>query len=216
MGQYKGIIFDLDGTLLDTIDDLGNSMNEVLKILKYPTYTRDEYKTKVGGGFKGLALNCLPSDIDEQTILETTKLFDEIYEKNYISKTKPYDGIMELLNELVSRGVVLAVNSNKRNYYTNILTDKFFSDISFVKAYGEREGIPRKPDPFTALEIIAEMGLNKDEVLYIGDTKTDMLTAKNAGIDSVGVLWGFRDHKELSKYGATYIVEKPEEILEML
>lgn len=213
MKKYKGIIFDLDGTLLDTIDDLGDSMNEVLNLLAYPTFSMDEYKIKVGGGFRGLAINCLPHDIDEATIAKTVELFAEVYDKKYLDKSKAYDGIQDLLDELVSRDILLAVNSNKRNDYTNILTKKFFERIPFVKVYGEREGLPKKPGPYTALEIVDEMGLKLDEVIYVGDTKTDIETANNAGMDSIGVLWGFRDSEELSSYGATYIVERPEEIL---
>lgn len=216
MKKYKGIIFDLDGTLLDTIDDLGDSMNEVLEILGYPTFSMDQYKIKVGGGFRGLAINSLPEGIDEETISETIRLFTKIYDGKYTGKTKAYEGINALLDELVDRGIVLSINSNKRNEYTNILTDKFFGNIPFIKVYGEREGLPKKPDPFTALEIIAEMGLNKEEVLFIGDTKTDIQTANNAGMDSVGVLWGFRDYEELSSYGATYIVKNPEEIQNLI
>ncbi len=216
MRKYKGIIFDLDGTLLDTIEDLGDSMNEVLEILGYPTYNMDQYKIMVGGGFRGLSINCLPDGIDEGTISKTIELFAESYDKKYLNKTKPYDGIDYLLDELVAKGIVLAVNSNKRNDYTNILTDKFFSRIPFVRVYGEREGLPKKPNAYTALEIWRDMGLRLDEILYIGDTKTDIETANNAGMDSVGVLWGFRDYEELSKYGASYIVSKPEEILELV
>ena len=216
MKKYKGIIFDLDGTLLDTIEDLGDSMNEVLEILGYPTYNMDQYKIMVGGGFRGLAINCLPDDVDEDTISKTIGLFAETYDKKYLNKTKPYDGIDYLLDKLVAKGIVLAVNSNKRNDYTNILTDKFFSRIPFVRVYGEREGLPKKPNAYTALEIWRAMGLDIDELLYIGDTKTDIETANNAGMDSVGVLWGFRDYEELIKYGASYIVSKPEEILELV
>lgn len=216
MKKYRGIIFDLDGTLLDTVDDLGDCMNEVLKNLGYPTFEIEEYKLKIGGGFRGLAINCLPDDVDEDTINKTIELFSKNYDKNFINKTKPYDGIDELLDELSSKGIILAVNSNKRNDYTNILVDKFFSRIPFHKVYGERKGLPKKPDPYTALEIVSEIGINKDQVLFIGDSKTDILTAKNANMDSVGVLWGFRGREELIKYGATYIVEKPEEILKFV
>ncbi|NLN14090.1 MAG: HAD family hydrolase [Tissierellia bacterium] len=213
MKKYKGIIFDLDGTLLDTIEDLGDSMNEALRILGYPTFEIEEYKLKVGGGFRGLALNCLPDNVEEDLISKTIDLFAEIYDKNFLNKTRPYEAIDELLDKLNSKGILLAVNSNKKDEYTRILVDKFFKRIPFVKVYGEREGLPKKPDPYSALEIMAEMGLAKEEILFIGDSKTDILTANNAGMDSIGVLWGFRGRDEFIKYGATYIVERPEEIL---
>lgn len=176
----------------------------------------EEYKLKVGGGFRGLAINCLPDGVDEETISKTVELFSKIYDKSFLNKTKPYDGIEELLSELENRGILLAVNSNKRNEYTNILIDKFFGTIPFIKVYGERKELPKKPNPYTTLEIISEMGIPKDEALFIGDSKTDIETAKNAGIDSVGVLWGFRDYNELKRHGATYIVEKPEELLKFV
>lgn len=216
MKKYKGVILDLDGTLLDTVDDLGESMNETLKILEYPTFTMDEYKLKIGGGFMGLATSCLPEGIGEETISRMREVFSEIYAGNYANKTKPYEGINELLDGLVSKGMILAINSNKRNHYTEILADKFFSQIPFVKIFGQREGVLAKPDPFTALETVEAMGLNVDEVLYIGDTEIDIQTANNAHMDSVGVSWGFRGPEVLRRYGATYIVEKPKDILELL
>lgn len=213
MTKYKGIIFDLDGTLLDTIDDLGDSMNEVLKTYNHPIFTMEEYKMKIGGGFKGLALNSFPEDTDLDTIEEAILLFSEIYDSRYLNKTQPYKDIDYILDELKKIGIKIGINSNKRDSYTNDLADKFFKRISFVAVYGEREWIPKKPDPTSALEIIQLMGLKAEEVLYVGDSMVDIMTANNAGIESVGVLWGFRDYEELSKYGATYIVSDPKEIL---
>ena len=213
MTKYKGIIFDLDGTLLDTIDDLGDSMNEVLKTYNLPTFTMEEYKMKIGGGFKGLAINSFPNETDLDTIEKAILLFSEIYDSRYLNKTQPYKDIDYILDELKKIGIKIGINSNKRDSYTNDLADKFFKRISFVAVYGEREWIPKKPDPTSALEIIQLMGLKAEEVLYVGDSMVDIMTANNAGIESVGVLWGFRDYEELSKYGATYIVSDPKEIL---
>ncbi len=213
MDKYKGIIFDLDGTLLDTINDLGDSMNEALSILGWPTFELEEYKLKIGGGFRGLATNCLSEDVGEDVITRTMDLFAEIYDKNFLNKTVPYGGIDELLDKLNNKGILLAVNSNKNDQYTKVLIDKFFSRIPFVNVYGEREGLAKKPEPHAAVEILSEMRLSKDEVLFIGDSRTDIETANNVGMDSVGVLWGFRGREELMKHGATYIVEKPVEIL---
>lgn len=216
MEKYKGIIFDLDGTLLDTLDDLGDSMNEALETLGYPIYTIDQYKTKIAGGFRGLGINALPKETNEKVINQLIDVFVEVYDRKYANKTRPYERIQELLNDLVSKDIILGINSNKRDRYTKSLVDKFFRNIPFVKIYGEREGLPKKPDPYTALEIAKEMGLSVSDILFIGDTRVDIQTAHNAGMHSVGVLWGFRDYEELRDYGATYIVEKPEDILELV
>lgn len=216
MTKYKGIIFDLDGTLLDTIDDIGDSMNRVLKKYNHRIFTMEEYKLKVGGGFKGLALNSFPEGTDLDIIDEAMLLFSNIYESNYLNKTKPYKDIDYILDELNKMEIKIGINSNKKDNYTNILTDKFFSRIPFIAIYGEKKGIPRKPDPTSALEIIQLMRLKPEEVIYIGDSMVDMITAKNAGIDSIGVLWGFRNYEELSKYGATYIISEAKKILSIV
>lgn len=216
MTKYKGIIFDLDGTLLDTIDDLGDSMNEVLKTYNLPTFTMEEYKMKIGGGFKGLAINSFPKETDLATIEQAILLFSEIYDSKYLNKTQPYKDIDYILDELSKMGIKIGINSNKRDSYTRELASKFFIRIPFIAIYGEREWIPKKPDPRSALEIIQLMKLKAEEVLYIGDSMVDIMTANNAGIHSVGVLWGFRDYEELSKYGATYIISDPKEILSIV
>ena len=213
MKKYKGVIFDLDGTLLNTIEDLGDTVNKVLEEFSLPTFTYAEYKLKVGGGIKNLVINSFPENTSQEIIDEGLKLFDLYYEKNYKNKTRPYKGILEVLDELKERGIKLAVNSNKRDDYTKLLVDKFFPDIGFLKVYGDREGVVKKPDPHSALEIAEFMNLEAGEVLYIGDSNVDILTAKNAAMDSVGVLWGFRDREEFNKYGADFIVGDPKEIL---
>lgn len=213
MSKYKGIIFDLDGTLLNTIEDIGDSMNGVLETFNLPIYSYEEYKKKIGGGFRKLTLNSFPEKIDEETIDKALDMLYKNYDRRYLNKTRPYESIDNLLNSLVEEGIKLGVNSNKKDEYTKNLIEKFFKTIPFVKVYGERNGIPNKPDPATALEIAQLMNLNPEEVLFIGDSNTDIVTAKNAHMDSVGVLWGFRNRKELCKYGASYIVSNCEEIL---
>ena len=215
MIKYKGIIFDLDGTLLDTLTDIADSCNKALEQFGFTGYTLEEYKVKVGSGFKVLIERCVPKETDDTKSL-ILKAFVEIYSHNYLNKTAPYEGIIEMLDELNSMGVKLAVNSNKRDDYIKPLTSKFFSDIAFVAAYGERKGIEKKPDPTTSNEIIKLMGLAKEEVLYIGDSDTDIKTAINSGVDGVGVEWGFRTPKELRENGAKYIVSKPSEIIEII
>lgn len=216
MKRYKGVIFDLDGTLLDTIEDLSDSMNIVLTKYKHPNFTKEEYMLKVGNGFRGLVLNSFPEETDEKIIDKAVEQFAEIYDSNYLNKTKPYDEINYVLDGLNRMGIKLGVNSNKKDHYTMNLVSKFFARIPFIRVYGERAGIEKKPDPTSALEIAQAMELKPEEILYIGDSKTDILTAQNADMDSVGVLWGFRSEEELREYGASYIVSSPKEILDIV
>lgn len=216
MNKYKGIIFDLDGTLLNTIEDISDSMNEVLQAFNLNTYSYEEYKQKIGGGFRNLILNSFPEGANENTIDKALDMLFKIYSENYINKTRPYDGIDDLLNSLVEKNIKLAVNSNKKDEYTKNLIYRFFDGIPFTDIYGQRENIQIKPDPTAALEIAENINLKPEEILFIGDTKTDILTGKNAHMDSVGVLWGFRSREELSKYGAKYIVSDWKEILDII
>ena len=200
MKKYKGIIFDLDGTLLNTIEDLTDSVNDVMEIYHFPKHDTKACKMMGGNGCRKLI---------------TRAEFAKAYHKRYLNKTVPYDGILEMIKELECNGVQTAVNSNKRSDYTEALVKKFFADIPMAAVYGEREseGIPKKPDPSAALEIANKMELTPDEILYIGDSKTDMKTGQNAGMDTIGVAWGFRGPEELKEHQATYIVEKPQDIL---
>ena len=208
MKKYKGIIFDLDGTLLNTIEDLTDSVNDVMEIYHFPKHDTKACKMMVGNGFRKLITRALPIEKqkDEQFIDEVQAEFAKAYHKRYLNKTVPYDGILEMIKELECNGVQTAVNSNKRSDY---------ADIPMAAVYGEREseGIPKKPDPSAALEIANKMELTPDEILYIGDSKTDMKTGQNAGMDTIGVAWGFRGPEELKEHQATYIVEKPQDIL---
>lgn len=216
MSQYKGVIFDLDGTLLDTIADLSDSVNEVLRQFGHPEHTYGEYKLLIGKGFRNLLENSFPAGSwEEKTIDEALAVFLETYDKKYMDKTAPYEGIDQMLDELNEMGIKIAVNSNKRTDYTNALIQKFFGRIPFVGVFGERAGIPKKPDPASALELAEKMGLEPGQILYVGDSKTDMVTAANAGMTSVGVEWGFRGYKELKENGAGYIVKRAEEITEL-
>lgn len=217
MKKYKGIIFDLDGTLLDTIEDLTDSVNDVMELYHFPKHDTAACKMMVGNGFRKLITRALPEEKqkDEKFIDEAQENFAKAYHKRYLNKTIPYEGILKLINELHTKGILVAINSNKRGDYTNALANKFFDVNKMVAVYGEREseGIPKKPDPAAALEIAKQMKLQINEVLYIGDSKTDMQTGQNAGMDTIGVSWGFRGAKELEENHATYIVEKPEDIL---
>ena len=220
MKTYKGIIFDLDGTLLDTINDLTDSVNDVMKIYGWKEYDSKACKMMVGNGFRKLIQRALPEEKqkDEMFLDEAVDQFSKAYQKRYLNKTIPYEGILKLLGTLEEKGIKIAVNSNKRGDYTSALVNKYFSQFPWVAVYGEREreGIPKKPDPSAALEIANHMNLPAEEVLYIGDSKTDMETGQNAKMDTIGVAWGFRGAKELKEAGAGYIVGSPDEIIKLI
>ncbi len=216
MTDIKGIIFDLDGTLIDTIEDIGNSVNAVLEDYGYPTYTKDEYKLMVGHGFMNLIKRAMPEGLKEDQYEEGLLKFTYYYDKLYMDTTHPYEGIYDLLKELNRRGIKIAVNSNKQDDYTKKLIEHCFKGVDFVDVIGSRNNIPNKPDPTSALEIIDKMQLAKDEVIYIGDSETDIKTGKNANLKTIGVSWGFRSVEVLESVHADVIVNKPQDILAYL
>ncbi|MCI8550328.1 MAG: HAD family hydrolase [Lachnospiraceae bacterium] len=216
--EYKGIIFDLDGTLINTLEDLADSVNEALERMGYPVWPTEAYRMKVGRGFRNLMENSVPEAVREDTAVIDRMLgfFVEAYDRRYMKKSHPYEGIDDLLDELAARGIYMAVNSNKRTDYTEKLIDKLFHRIPFVGVFGERAGVPKKPDPAGALELCGRMGLKPEEVLYVGDSGTDIKTGKNAGMDTIGVGWGFRGFGELRENGAVYLAESVKDILDIL
>lgn len=217
MLRYKGVIFDLDGTLLDTIKDLSDSVNAVLEQFGFPTHSYAVYKQKIGHGFRNLIEVSLPPEkADEAMIDRGLKCFLAEYDQRYHSKTAPYDGIRALLEDLSRSGVLLAVNSNKRNDYTRTLIDGFFGDLPLTAVFGERAGVPKKPDPASALEIAALMNAAPEEIVYIGDSNTDIQTGKNAKMATIGVSWGFRGREELERSGSDSVVDRPEEIFQIV
>ena len=216
--EYKGIIFDLDGTLIDTLEDLADSVNEALEQMGYPVWPVEAYRFKVGRGFRNLMENSVPETVREDggVIDRMLGFLVEAYDRRYMNKSHPYEGVDELLDGLVGKGIFLAVNSNKRTDYTEKLIDKLFGRIPFVGVFGERAGVPKKPDPAGALELCGRMGLEPGEVLYVGDSGTDMKTGRNAGMDTVGVGWGFRGFPELEENGAVYLAETVQDILSLV
>jgi phosphoglycolate phosphatase len=214
--MLKGVIFDLDGTLLDTLRDLADSVNYVLGAHGYPQHSYEDYRQKIGRGFRNLLEVSFPEEHrGDLEISEALEMFLKEYDQNYMNQTVPYDGISDLLALLGKKGIKVGVNSNKRTDYTNNLIHKIFPQIKFTGVFGERAGIPKKPHPQTALEIIAMMGLRPEETIYIGDSGTDIQTGKNAGMVTAGVLWGFRGLAELRENGADYIVRTPQEIIDL-
>lgn len=214
--SYKGVIFDLDGTLINSITDIGNSLNNVLRKYDLKTSTLEEYTKRIGEGLYQLMLDSIPKDTSENMKANIYTDFLEEYSNNYLVKTKPYTDIVELINTLAENKIKLAVNSNKNDAFTKDIVKTIFSGIEFVAVIGDRKGVNKKPDPFSANEIISKMQLPKEAVIYIGDTIHDINTAINADIDSIGVSWGYRDLEVLKAQGAKYTVNQPLEILKIV
>ncbi|MDR1877337.1 MAG: HAD family hydrolase [Flavobacteriaceae bacterium] len=216
--MIKLVIFDLDGTLLNTIDDLGNSCNYILEKYNFPVHPLESYRYFVGNGVSKLIERALPeAERNPGFIEELRKEFIEYYSKHSEDRTHPYPGVIEMLKELRSGGVKLAVASNKFISGTQALVQKYFGEIQFVSVLGQRENIAVKPDPQIVYDTMKESGIqDKNEILYVGDTGTDMKTAVNSGIKGIGVLWGFRPKEELEETGAVYLVEKAEEIVRIV
>lgn len=214
--RYDLIIFDLDGTLLNTIGDLAEAANVMLGKRNLPQHTYEEYCTFVGNGIMRLVERALP---EEQRTAERVAAAREDFLSYYIDhidqKTKAYEGIVQLLNDLQAEGVSLAVASNKFQAGTRKLIQRFFPEIGWVAVYGQRPDVPLKPDPAVVEEILSEVKIPRERVLYVGDSGVDIETAHRAGIKAVGVTWGFRSRSELEAAGADRIVDCAEEILSL-
>lgn len=214
---FRALISDLDGTLLDTLQDLADSVNAALGRLGLPGHDLEAYKYFVGDGRQMMALRALPENRrDEETLAQLSELITEEFASGWTSKTRPYDGIPELLDALTARGIRLAVLSNKPHEYTFPMVADLLSRWSFEVVAGESPEFPKKPDPTGARRILAHMNIKAEECLYIGDSGVDMQTARAAGLFPIGVLWGFRTADELLENGAKVLVEKPADILALL
>jgi len=214
--MIKGLIFDLDGTTLNTLEDLSDAVNRTMLHFGFPQRSIDEVRQKVGKGSKKLMEDTVPEDTDPNRIPEILEYYISAYGENYADKTVPYEGIRDLLHSLQLKGIRLAINSNKPDHLTKGLIERNFPEIDFVAVYGSMQDMPHKPDPAGANAILEHMHLSKEEVLYVGDSETDMLTASNAGLKSIACLWGFRSKEVLEEAGADYIAEKPEDIWSMI
>lgn len=214
---FRAVLFDLDGTLLDSLADIGESMNAALTEHGFPTHPLSEYKRMVGDGVTILARRALPRDHrDDRTVSECVRSMRRVYGTRWHVETRPYDGIHELVDNLRKQGLVLAVLSNKPDDFTRVVIERYFGAGCFARVVGERAGIPPKPDPTSALTIAHELGVLPAECLYLGDTDTDMRTAVAAGMHPVGAAWGFRPVDELTRSGARAIAERPADLLRML
>ena len=209
------VIFDMDGTVLNTLDDLAASVNYVLTRYGMPVHCTEDYRRYFGNGIR-YALQCaVPKGTEEAAIDQMLPVFREHYNAHCLDKTRPYDGIQELMKALRDRGYKLAIVSNKIDSAVKELNAKFFSDYVDV-AIGEREGIRRKPAPDTVVQALEELKSAKHEAVYIGDSEVDLQTAANAGLPCISVLWGFREEDFLTEQGAAGYVNTPQEIYDLL
>ncbi|PIE31586.1 HAD family hydrolase [candidate division KSB3 bacterium] len=215
--SYNAIIFDLDGTLLNTLEDLADSTNRVLQSQGFPPHPVDAYRYFVGNGARKLIERVLPDkQCNEETIVRCLELFREDYGQNWNVKTKIYEGVSEMLHTLQDRRLKLSILSNKPHEFTVHCVESLLPDWHFDFVFGQREQIPPKPDPAGALDILERLGISQAECLYVGDTATDMQTAVTANLYPVGVLWGFREREELVEAGAKVLLEHPKELITLL
>lgn len=208
--RTRAVLFDLDGTLVDSLEDIAESMNFVLCSMGFPEHSSSVYRSFVGDGVGLLARRALPQAArDDATIAACVARMREVYRERFLLRTRPYPGIAGLLDALAARGLRLAVLSNKPDDLTVALVAALFGKWHFDPVFGERAGVPRKPDPSGALEVAARLGVAPASVVYLGDTPTDVRTALAAGMKAVGVAWGFRDAAELAEAGATAVLSSP-------
>lgn len=209
----KLVIFDLDGTLLNTIADLAASTNHALSALGYPTHDAKAYHMMVGNGINKLFERALPEgEKTQENVMRVRAEFIPYYNLHNADESRPYPGIPELLDALQHKGVKLAVASNKYQQATQKLIAHYFPGIGFAAVFGQREGINVKPDPAVVNDILALTGTAREDTLYVGDSGVDMQTARNAGVEACGVTWGFRPRAELEAFGPAHIVDKADDI----
>lgn len=209
----KAVIFDLDGTLLNTLDDLADSTNYALSKFGYPTRTIDEVRQFVGNGVAKLIERAIPEGKNNPNFEKCLAIFKENYAQNMYNKTAPYNGIIEMLSNLKSKGIKIAVVSNKFDLAVKELCKKYFEGfIDFAAGENEAQGIKKKPAPDTVISVLNEFNFAPEDAVYVGDSDVDIMTAKNSKISCISVTWGFRDEKFLLKNGATILINAPSEI----
>ncbi len=213
--KYNTVVFDLDGTLLDTLSDLRASVNFALMKNNLPLRSTEEVRAFVGNGIRLLIERAVPENTDEKIIDKCFADFKEHYKMNSANKTKAYDGVIDMLQMLKAKGVKTAVVSNKADFAVKTLAKEYFSGLLSC-AYGEREGVKRKPDPAGVFACIDEMGSTLSDSIYVGDSEVDVETAKNAGLPCVAVTWGFRDKGVLESMEPEYIIDSPIQVMDIL
>ncbi len=215
--KFSAVIFDLDGTLLDTLEDIAVSANEVLRQFGAVEHPLESYKMLVGDGVAVLFQRAWPATVSDPKLLQSAvDCFHQVYAGEWYKRSKPYDGIESLLSRLVEHRMPLAVLSNKPDRFTHQCVDHFLGKYSFSSVHGQKTGVPRKPDPAGVFVIARELSVRTEEIAYVGDTNTDMETAVSAGCCAIGVSWGFRAIEELRRCGAQEIVHTPGELADLL
>jgi phosphoglycolate phosphatase len=212
----KAIIFDLDGTLIDSLEDIAVCMNQVLEELNLPSHKIEDYKYFVGGGISILVNNALDKNTSHETKEKVTEKFKIVYDQKLHAKTLPYDGIYKLLDELQKLDFKIGILSNKPHEFTIAYAKNLFSKYDIKEVHGQKSHIEKKPNPIAAIQIAQSFNVPCEEVYFVGDTMIDMQTAVNAKMIGIGVLWGFRDEEELMSNGATFVVKHPLDILEIV
>ena len=211
---YQAVLFDLDGTLLDTLDDLADSVNVTLESLGFPTHPVDAYRYFVGDGAEKMVRRALPETHREpEAVGAAVAQVRAEYGRRWAAKTRPYEGVPELLNALRERGVLMTILSNKPDDFTKLVVSKLLPERDFAVVLGARDAVALKPSPKAALEIADRLAIPPAQFLYVGDTDTDMKTATAAGMYAVGALWGFREGDELLAGGASVLIERPLDLL---
>lgn len=211
---YKTFIFDLDGTLLDTLQDLADSVNHALRQYGMPEHSLDDIRRFVGNGVRLLMERAVPEGAQHPLFEEAFASFRQYYMQHSLDTTRPYDGIVETIRELKLRGCRLAVVSNKMMAATQELVAHFFPDVEVAIGEHEAAGIRKKPAPDTVDEALRQLGVTREGAVYVGDSDVDLLTARNSGLPCISVLWGFRGREFLLAHGATTLIERPEELLQ--
>lgn len=216
--NFKGVIFDLDGTMVNSLEDLADSMNTVLQRNNFPTHTLAAYKQFIGNGIRNLIWKSLPETYRSDELLIDTcyNLMIDDYRTNCVNKTRPYDGIIQLLDELEARNLKLAVFSNKADEFTRKIVLALFPKWKFEAIVGLSNEAYRKPNPSVPFQISEKFGISQNQIIYMGDSGVDMQTAVNAGMYAVGALWGFRTKEELTLNGAKYLLNNPLDLLEII
>ena len=211
---YSSVIFDLDGTLLDTLADIVASLNAVLIEHGFPVHDRETYKNFLGSGLHNLMTRSVPENTSETVISNCCNSFTDIYSQTWMNNCSPYEGIIPMLTALSDQGIKLAVLSNKPHAFTSLFVDKFLPADMFLAVFGQRKEIEKKPHPAGALAIAAIVAQRPEEILFIGDSDIDIKTGKNAGMGTAGVSWGYRTVAELTENKADIIIDHPSEIVE--
>jgi len=215
--KYKAVIFDLDGTLLDTLEDLADSVNRVLQDKGLPPHPTEAFRYFVGNGAAMLVSRALPPEKrNDELTADCLEAFRREYNRNWNMKTKPYNGVSELLDALTAKHIEMAVLTNKPQHFAELCIQEFFSGWKFAVILGQRDGVSMKPDPAGPREIIRCLDIPSQDFLYLGDSDVDMRTAVNANMVPIGAMWGFRSEKELREAGAIEVIARPVELLKFL